>query len=69
MHDDIYALLQVLFSIASLACVFSQVLLAHILDDQDAGEFSMGLLGPPLRQFYGFPVHLPEEIEGKRKQN
>lgn len=65
MHDDIYALLQVLLPTASLACVFSQVLLAHILDDQDTGEFSMGLLGPPLRQFWHFPIHLPEEIEGK----
>lgn len=49
MHDDISALLQHLGTVGGHAGVLAQVLLADVVEGQDAGELRVCLQGPALR--------------------
>lgn len=49
VHNDLCALPESLDSIVSLAHVRTQVMLADVVDGQDAGELCVSLLGAPLR--------------------
>lgn len=57
MHDDIGALLQHLGAVGGSARVPAQILLADIVQGQDAGELCVRLQGPALR-FYHSSLHL-----------
>lgn len=49
MHNDLSALLELLDAIVGLAHVWAQVVLADVVDGEDAGELRVSLLGAPLR--------------------
>lgn len=49
VHNDLRAFPEPLNSIVGLTHIGAQVVLADIVDGQDAGEFRVGLLGTPLR--------------------
>lgn len=58
MHDDLGAVPEPLDAVVGLAHVGAQVVLADIVDGQDAGEFRVRLLGAPLRHPFP-PLGLP----------
>lgn len=49
MHNDLRAFPEPLNAVVGLTHVGAQVVLADIVDGQDAGEFCVSLLGTPLR--------------------
>lgn len=57
MHNDISTLLQHLGAVGGSARVPAQVLLADVVQGQDAGELCVCLQGPALR-FYHCSLHL-----------
>lgn len=48
MHNDLGALPESLDAVVGLAHVWAQVVLADVVDGQDAGELCVSLLGAPL---------------------
>lgn len=52
MHNDIGALLQHLGAVGGSARVLAQVLLADIVEGEDAGELCVRLQGPALRLYH-----------------
>lgn len=67
VHDDICALLEYLLPIAGNTLVIPQVLLAHVLDDEDTGELRVRLLGAPLGDLCGGPLQLPVGVGRKKR--
>lgn len=49
MHNDLSALLELLDAIVGQTHIWAQVVLADVVDGEDAGELCVSLLGSPLR--------------------
>lgn len=67
MHNDLCAFSELLNPIVGLTHIGAQVVLADIVDGQDAGEFCVGLLGTPLRYPLS-PLCLPHPGEAQGQQ-
>lgn len=67
MHNDLCAFPEPLNAIVGLTHVGTQVVLADIVDGQDAGEFCVSLLGTSLR-YPLTPLCLPHPGEAQDQQ-
>lgn len=67
MHNDLGALPELLDAVVGFTHILAQVMLADVVDGQDAGELCVSLLGAPLG--YPFtPVCLPTPREAQGQQ-
>lgn len=69
MHNDLGALPESLDAVVGLAHVWAQIVLADVVDGQDAGELCVSLLGAPLwHPLTPLCLPTPREAQGQSRR-